>query len=752
LPRRILRFEGLDTVCTVWLNGQLVADSSNMFVPLEIDVSALLCLGSNSLEVRFEPALRVGEERRRSYFQAEGLAADVERFEARSFVRKAQYMYGWDWGPQLVSNGIWRPVSLLEFDARLLWVRVRQTHHVDGAVDLELTSEFEGEGRVVHVFDQTQIRLGDGVLRVAQPKLWWPNGRGRAQLDDLHTFLVPQAFDLAGLQENPSDALAVLRAAALDERTTRVGLRSFCLREDEDEFGRSFRFQINGQPLWAVGANWIPDHSFPSQVRTPALRERLEAAASAGCNLLRVWGGGVYESDQFFDLCDELGLLVWQDFPFACAYYPDNGQYAEEVAREAAANIQRLRNHPSLALWCGNNENQQMHAARWGRPDHHPARCYGEQLYDVILPRAVAEHDADRPYLPSSPYGGAEPNAGGIGDQHYWDVWHGRGDWIHYRDSTARFSSEYGFASSCSLAAWQRIFEAHTPQARARVAELPVRHPVVRWHDKTGKGQETFLGFVALHYPESERLEDWVYFSQLNQRDAIRTAIEHYRRSEFCKGSLIWQLNDCWPVQSWALIDSLGNPKAAFYELSRLHAPGLVCIEVVADQARVWGILDNVDAARSLSGPVTLEAFDLGTGERLWQESAQARVEADTRQVILEASLSGVDRTRSLLVASFAGHVARQLLAEPKHLNLSPARPLTLRQVAPGQLQLSSETALVDLVLTAHGSTKPFRENVFTRATPGMFRLAYDGALESLSARSLAGQHELRFTEEPAHP
>lgn len=741
--RRVLRFEGLDTVCQVSLNGQRIAESDNMFIPLEVDVSALLQPGSNRLEVNFESAVRVGEERRLKYYEEQALAEDLERFDSRSFVRKAQYMYGWDWGPRLVSSGIWRPVTLLEFSSRFVLVRVRQTHAADGSVDLELTSEVEGKGRVVHVWGETLLE--DGVLHIARPKLWWPHGLGTAHLHTLRSFLLPEAFDVAALGNDPSAALAKLEASALDQRQTRVGLRSLRLLQEADSFGRSFTFEVNGRPLWAMGANWIPDHSFPSQVGPAALRARLQAACDSGFNMLRVWGGGLYESDEFYDQCDELGLLVWQDFPFACAYYPDNGQYAEAVGQEASVNIRRLRNHASLALWCGNNENQQMYQSRWGRADHHPPRLYGEHLYEEVLPRAVAEHDPDRSYVPTSPHGGADPNSGGIGDQHYWDVWHGRGDWVHYRDSTARFSSEYGFASSCSLEAWQAVFEVQSPEAVASLAELPVRDAVVRWHDKTGKGQETFLGFVALHYPESERLGDWVYYSQLNQRDAIRAAIEHYRRSEFCKGSLIWQLNDCWPVQSWALIDSLGNPKPAFYELERLHAPCLVSIEVVAGKARVWASLDNVALDDCRSGSLSLEAFALGSGERLWQRNAEAKLVAGQRAVLLETSLERLDKAHTLLVASFAGATARQLLDEPKNLKLPAPRPLSIARVAEGHVRVSSDMPLVDLVLTEAGATRPFRQNVFTLERPGSMLVSYDGDLQQLSARSLAGPHEVRI-------
>ncbi|HEV8246040.1 MAG TPA: hypothetical protein VGP93_09745, partial [Polyangiaceae bacterium] len=584
-PQRMLHFAGLDTVCRVLLNGELLAEHDNMFVPLELDVSAKLQPGTNQLRVDFDSAVRVGLERRSAWLKDEGLA-EVERLEERSFVRKAQYMYGWDWGPRLVSCGIWRPVELREYRARIRDVHVRQEHLEDGQVRLSLTTDVDGPANVVHVLEGEALSIADGALTIERPRLWQPNGIGEQHLYTLRSYACPADFDAKRLPKGTSEACAALDAVALDLCVTRVGLRTFALRREADRFGESFGFEVNGQPLWALGANWIPDHSFPSAVAAAQYRSRLSAAKNSGMNMLRVWGGGLYESDEFYELCDELGLLVWQDFAFACAYYPDTGSFADAARREAEVNCVRLRNHASLALWCGNNENLTMFQGRWGDKSKQPPRYLGEHLYDRVLPDALSRLDPERPYIPTSPHGGKDANGGGIGDQHYWDVWHGRGDWQHYRDSTARFASEYGFASAPSLRAWREVFHeaqsfasADSPSVGLCSLRKGVRDPIVRWHDKTMKGYETFLGYVFLHYPETSDLEDWTYYSQLNQRDALRAAIEHYRRSEFCQGSLIWQINDCWPVQSWAVIDSLGQPKAAFFELARLHAPGLLSLK-----------------------------------------------------------------------------------------------------------------------------------------------------------------------------
>jgi beta-mannosidase len=733
-PRRALCFEGLDTVCHVYLNGESVAAHENMFTPLELDVSERLVTGTNRLEVRFDSAVKFGAEARAHYFAEQGLADTTARFDERSFVRKAQYMYGWDWGPRLVSVGIWRPVSLVEYAARIRDVHVTQAHDADGAVRVGARTDAD-VGVIVHVFSDGSVHVGDGqVTRLARPDRWYPHGLGAQPLYTLTTYLCPPDFEPASLPPDSASAETHLAALALDQRSTKVGIRTLRLLQKEDAFGRSFEFQVNGESVFMLGANWIPDHSFPSRISRRALRERLESAREVGMNMLRVWGGGLYESEEFYDSCDELGLLVWQDFPFACAYYPDTGAYCDALRAEARVNVRRLRNHPSLALWCGNNENETMWQSKWGGEAHQPSRYYGQHLYNEVLPQVLSELDPERPYLPSSPHGGEkDANCGGIGDQHYWDVWHGRGDWQHYRDSTARFSSEYGFASSCSMRAWRTVFGAREPS--------DIRDPIVRWHDKTAKGYETFLSYAALHYPEPQSLEDWVYYSQLNQRDALRCALEHYRRSEFCKGSLIWQLNDCWPVQSWALIDSEGQPKSAWFELRRLHAPELLSITLAADHAELHLALDNT--RRDWQGTVALSALSLVTGSELRRVSADFSVSNGQRRSVLHMPLDDLNRRTTLLVASSGSITAHALLAEPKELELPSAQPLSASLEPGGMLELESPTPLLDLVLTDATGTAAFLDNCVSLPRPGVVELRYRGDGRGLEARSLAGRHAL---------
>jgi beta-mannosidase len=719
--RRILRFEGLDTVARISIDGKNVADHDDMFVALELDLADVPA-GEHELRVDFEPATRVGRERRKRYFEAEGLPANLVRFDERAFVQKAQYMYGWDWGPRLVSAGIWRPVWLLEHESRLLDVHVAQRHLENGTVELSFTSSVEGGGEVVHFVGEASDPVADGTSTiVVRPELWWPTGMGAQALLPITSILVKDRVRTRAEAER----------AALDQRVTRVGLRRVRLLREPDRHGESFELEVNGKRLYAVGANWIPDHSFPSAVTRSALEQKVARARDMNMNLLRVWGGGLYETDDFYDLCDEAGLLVWQDFPFACQYYPEDERTLSVVRRQATENVRRLRNHPSLALWCGNNENLTMFQSGWDDPKRHPPRYYGEKLYEGVLPEVLAALDPERPYIPTSPWGGTKANDGGTGDQHYWDVWHGRGDWKHYDDSTARFCSEFGFASAPGHA----TLRAMLPHVDALATD--VRDPRVRFHDKTLKGYETFLGLVELHYAPAKTLEEWAYYSQLNQRDALRHGIEHFRRSEFCRGTLVWQLNDCWPVQSWAVLDGAGDYKAVAFELRRLYAAALASIVVKNGIATLTCLLDN--AIAPFSGGAVLEATSLIDGRVLERRETKVTLAPEERRQVLELDVRSLVPDETLIVATFAGTRSFRLLTEPKAAKLQTPRLTATR--APGVLTLTSDLPVVDLFVWDPAAKTQFLDNYVTLPSGGTVALRIQGDATELRARSLAGAH-----------
>lgn len=738
LPTRILRFQGLDTVCSIELNGDTIAEHDNMFVPLEIDVTKRLRTGENQLELLFKCAAEVGRQRRARYFADQGLDLNTVWFEERAFLRKAQYMFGWDWGPRLVSTGIWQPVELLEHAGRIRRVQVAQRFRADGSVELRFQSQVEGAGASFHFVEGFEAPVTDREpLILREPKRWWPAGFGDQHLYGVESLLIPIGTRPESLKHQ----------SVIDRHSFRIGIRSVRLLQEEDRFGQSFEFEINGRRIWVMGANWIPDSSFLAEISSDRLRNQLLRARDLKMNMLRVWGGGVYESEDFYDACDQLGILIWQDFPYACSYTPDDAR-SQAVAREEARDaIERLHHHPSLVLWCGNNENQTMFESKWGNAKLHPPRFHGEAIFERVLPELLQELDPERPYLPSSPCGGSPANSGGIGDQHCWEVWHGRGDYLHYRDSTARFCSEFGFASAPGPAAWARI-ASHVDHPLA----LPALDPHARFHDKTEKGIATFVRMVEEHYPSADSIEEWLYTSQLNQRDALRFGIEHFRRSEFCRGTLIWQLNDCWPAQSWAVIDSENHYKAAAYELRRLYAPLLLSIQRTGAFAELWAVFDN--STEAIRGDALLEARSLTDGALLGRfTAADVQLAPGDRRPLLQVELAGLDPQSTLLVARFSEATALTLLTEPKQVRLREPR-LRIRSIPEG-LQLETDAPIVDLFVWDDAGQFQPQDNFVTLPEPGTLVLRGQGQPRSISARSLWGRHptvsqtELTRSNEP---
>jgi beta-mannosidase len=655
--RRLLHFAGLDTVATIRLNGAEVGRSDNMFVPVEFDVTDTVVVGENLLEVEFASAQRVGDERLVAAAAADeeiaALIAGRSALLSRSMVRKAQYMYGWDWGPQLRSCGIWQDVYLVTVPvARIDGVQWSARFEGDDRCVVRVVADLDGPATEVSArihghgidLDET-VAVSDGQacvdLVVDGPKRWWPAGHGEQPLYDL-SIAIGDATDV------------------VDERSLRVGLREIELVREPDEFGESFFFRVNGTPIFAKGANWIPDHSLPSQTTRARVRDLVDLARGCGMNMLRIWGGGLYESEDFYDACDELGILVWQDFPYACAYYPDDDATCAAAAEEAIQAVRRLRNHTSLALWCGNNENQWLHAiGAYGKVS---SRLVGERLYDSVLPEVVAAEDPGRPYWPGSPFGsGTNPSGDGDGDCHDWNVWHGEGDWVHYVKCQARFISEFGFSAAPAKLTLEEVLEP---------ADLGVDTPGMRWHDKTGKGYGTYLGYIGLHYPDPQSLDDLVYYSQLNQADAMRFGIEHFRRLRpRTMGTLAWQLNDCWPVQSWAWVDHRLRPKAVWYAARRFY--GELLLSLVVDGGTIAAHLVN-DGAVAREGSIRLEALD-ASGGVVWSNETPSQVSAmsSVEAIRIDLPPEVVDRRHELVVRGEFGEVtSNAFLCEPRELRL----------------------------------------------------------------------------------
>ncbi len=679
-PNMFLRFGGLDTLAEIMLNGELLGTTDNMFIPHEFAVGGKVVAGENHLEVTFRSAMRVGAERQAAW-DASGedtLPYHWDNWNERAFVRKAQYQYGWDWGPVLRGCGFWQPVELItipiarlgdwkhtvEFtdDGKAVVTVTAEVERMPGQEDTPLELTVQTRGSITKLAVPTGIGLVtvSRALTINDAERWQPNGLGKASRYGLSLVL--------DSPDNPN---------TYEYRRAQIGLRTIELvREpDSDGKGEGFKFQVNGNDVFIKGANWIPEHSFPTLITRERLRERITQAHDAGFNMLRVWGGGFYESDDFYNLCDEMGILVWQDFTYGCSYYPDTGEYAEAAKREATASVKRLRHHASLALWCGNNENLTMYEGNW--TGTRPPRFLGDHFYQEILPAVVAAENPETPYWPGSPYGGLDANSADYGDCHNWDVWHGRGDWVHYTENDSRFCSEFGFAASCSLRAWNTCLAPSD------------KHPysaAVRWHDKTRKGYAVYLGMVDIHFPKAVTLEDLVYYTQCNQAEALKFGIEHYRRRKGRNwGTLFWQLNDCWPVQSWAVIDSAGEPRAAYFACKKFYAP--VLLSLVRDGETAAAHLVS-DLLTPLSGTLTWTLATLD-GETLATATQEVNVGANGAAEVASFTLSAaLGKEREVYVYSqFTtedGTVTADsllLLAEPKDLKIAdPALAVTVAE------------------------------------------------------------------------
>ena len=587
--------DGLDTFATVWLNGAQVIASDNMFVPHRADALPLLKPEGNELRVLFRSALREGKALEHEHGQRALWNGDSSRL----YVRKAQYHYGWDWGPCLLTAGPWRPVRLEAYAARIADLRcpialsddlqsatvdvhatvVRASGSPDTPLALRLALRDPSGAVVAEATAPVHPDSAGATLSIPTPQLWWPNGYGA---QPLYTLAAELLADMES--DEPS---------SFDQRDLRLGLRRVRLLQEPvaGEAGTSFAFEVNGTPIFCGGANWIPADSFTPRITPERYRALVELAAAGNMQMLRVWGGGIYEDDVFYDLCDELGLLVWQDFMFACGVYPAYGAFQASVRAEAEAAVTRLRHHACIALWCGNNEDYQIaeslrlyDAAEI--VDDAAERFPARQIYERLLPDVVARLDPQALYWPGSPYGGANSSDGTVGDRHTWDVWHGAmAPYQEYPKYEGRFVSEFGMASFPALA----TIEAFAPPDERYPQSRTIEH-----HNKAGGGIERIAAYVVRNLRIPGNLADTIYATQLVQAEALAAAYTGWRRrwgkagARAVGGALVWQINDCWPVTSWAIVDSALRPKPAYYVVRRALAPitlGMSCGEL---HAGIW--------------------------------------------------------------------------------------------------------------------------------------------------------------------
>ncbi len=558
----ILHFDGIDTVADIYLNGCYLGRAENMHRVWEYPVKELVKEGENTLRIVIGSPLKFMAEAFEKYRNI----GNEDTIEGFMHLRKAHYMSGWDWGACLPNGGIFRPVSLLGIDtARLGSVYIRQRHEGGKVVLLPKVETEMAAQRDARPEYEIAVTAPDGTRTVYEgspdeivienPQLWWPNGLGEQPLYQIEVIL--------------KDGEKVL-----DVWNRRLGLRTLTMRREKDEWGESFSHEVNGRPIFAMGADYIPEDNMIQRTTPQRTRELLLQCKRANFNCIRVWGGGYYPEDWFFDICDDFGLLVWQDFMFACSVYELTPEFEANIRQEFIDNVKRIRHHASLALWCGNNEMEMFVDQRCWVTKPTEVRDY-LLMYERIIPEILAQYDPETYYWPASPSSGGsfdKPNDPDRGDVHYWEVWHGNKPFSEYRKYFFRYVSEFGFQAFPFVKTLESVIG--DPHEMNPFSYLMEKHQ----RNYGGNGKIANYMQAAYRYPGNFR--DFVYVSQLLQADGIRYGVEHYRRNRGrCMGAIYWQLNDCWPVISWSSLDYYGRWKALHYYAKRFFAPVMLSCE-----------------------------------------------------------------------------------------------------------------------------------------------------------------------------
>lgn len=660
-----LVFAGLDTYADVYVNNVHALSADNMFRSWTVNVKGLLQAGENEIRIVFRSVVtedlpklaQLGYDLPAPNDQSELGGLQEQRISV--FARKAPYHYGWDWGPRFLTSGIWREAVLEGRDIAVikdLYIRQNAVSpneaRLTAVVEVDAPEAWSGMLRVTAEGQEwmkaASLVPGNQVVElelvIDTPRLWWCNGLG---LPELYQFR--------------AELLEGEEAVAVSEITT--GLREIKLVRKPDERGASFHFELNGVPVFAKGSNHIPNDSFITEVTEERYRHEIATAVESNMNMLRVWGGGFYEEEAFYRLCDEYGLLVWQDFMFACSMYPGDEPFLNNIREEAVYNVRRLRNHPSIAVWCGNNEidsawSQFEENMGWGWKEKLSAdiretlwAAY-EEIFHKILPEAVAANHPGVDYWPSSPLReltrGQDQHATrimGEGDIHYWGVWHGIEPFENYNLKVGRFMSEYGF---------QSFPELKSVLSYAEEADMELESKVMLAHQKNGRGNQLIKEYMDMYLPQPKDFRGFLYMSQVLQAEAIRIAIESHRRNKpYCMGTLYWQMNDCWPVASWAGMDYYGRWKALQYTVRKSFKDVLLSIDGTdGDTLKVHAVSDRRQA---LDGELVIRLHDF-SGALLREWSQPVTLAADSAAVVFTLPvaelLEGREPAQVLLVAS----------------------------------------------------------------------------------------------------
>ena len=695
-----LEFEGLDTYATIYLNGIAVLEANNMFRKWTIPAKSHLKIGTNHLKVVFHSAVQKGNE------EAKKLSYTLPEKE-RVFVRKAQYQFGWDWGPRFVTAGIWKPVQLKFWNsAKIESVKYEQKVLNESVADLDFifTIFAEKSGKYQIKLGQKPfpfvLKKGQNVVKVPlsipNPILWWSNGLG-----------VPHQYAFRfSLEQNQQK---------IEDKELKIGLRTIELIQEKDQIGSSFYFKLNGKPVFMKGANIVPPDSFLPRVSDSTYFSLVENVKKANMNMLRVWGGGVYFDDAFYEACDANGILVWQDFMFACAMYPGDEKFIKNIKQEVIDNVNRLQNHPSIAIWCGNNENDEgWHNWGWQKQFNYSKadstqiwndykKVFHEiipQTLDSLLPK---EKNIYWSSSPSKGWGRKESLT--QGDIHYWGVWWGKEPFEMYEKKVGRFVSEYGFQGMPNLETLQKVMNKE---------DLNFTSEAFKNHQKHPTGFETITEYMTRDFLIPTSMEKYNYVSQLLQARGMKIAIEAHRLAKpYCMGSLYWQLNDCWPVTSWSTLDYYGNWKAAHYQVKESFAPILLAVTENADGISIIGSNDNLEVKE---GIVTAKLIDF-SGKELWTASKECILDVERNTTCMQISykeLPKFKKEKTVLLMEFTSNqkktVAYHYFVKPKELQLEKPT-IELKIVGETLIGLKTNTLVKNVYLEANSAF--FEENYF---------------------------------------
>ncbi|RAO99715.1 glycosyl hydrolase family 2 [Petrotoga sp. 9PW.55.5.1] len=571
-----LVLEGVDTLANIYINDQYVGKTEDMFIEYRFNVKKYLKVGENSIKVEILSPIDFPKRLEKNYGK---LHAGEET--ARVYIRKAQYSYGWDWGARIATSGIYRNIYIDSYkDGRIfgstayledLNGKVTFTGYAD--IDTDKLEDYHVEVSLNDslTFSLPVFRSNEGfkfkeTKTIEDIKLWYPHDLGES-------YLYKVGFKLKRNNEE------------IYSEEKKIGFRIVRVIRENDGEGESFIFEINGKKIFAKGANWIPAENILSWLKGSDYEKLIQMAKDANMNMLRVWGGGLYEDPTFYNICNEVGILVWQDFMFACAEYPDHIEWFRKLANEEVKqNVIKLRHHPSIVLWCGNNENN-WGFEEWDYKIKVDGKNLGNRLYLEDFPKICSDEDPSRLYWPSSPYGGIKANSNQAGDRHVWEIWSGWQDFKHYPKDTSKFVSEFGF---------QAAPDPQTIDYFALAKEMDIFSKVMLNHNKQVEGPERLLKFINNHYGLVNNFDSIIYLTQLNQAEAIKTGVEHWRSRKYkTAGTLYWQINDSWPVFSWASIDYFKRPKGLYFYTKRFYNPVLPIAKIKDDKIVVSIINDG---------------------------------------------------------------------------------------------------------------------------------------------------------------